>query len=244
MQNKYKLSKLLSQRGICSRREAEVLIAAGLVSVNNDIVTNVAERFTEDVSIELMPEAKKKIDSLVTILLNKPAGYVSAQPEDNYLPAVRLLKPENQSPDDNSSIKLQKNHFQKLAVAGRLDIDSRGLLVFTQDGSIARQLIGENSSIDKEYVVGVQGPLSDDALQRLRHGIHLDGKPLKPAIIEKMGPQQLRFILNEGRKRQIRRMCETVGLEVKSLIRIRVGQINLGRLAEGQWRFLGRDEEF
>ena len=123
-------------------------------------------------------------------------------------------------------------------MAGRLDIDSRGLLVFTQDGRLARLLIGENSPIDKEYHVSLEQPAGEDQLARLRHGLELDGRPLRPAEVSRLAPDRLRIVLREGRKRQIRRMCELVGLDVIGLKRVRIGALRLGNLPEGKWRFL------
>jgi 23S rRNA pseudouridine2604 synthase len=140
-----------------------------------------------------------------------------------------------------------------LAPAGRLDIDSTGLLVLTQDGRIARQLIGEDSGVEKEYLVrvsygaaltGVQSAFPAAQLALLRHGLSLDGKPLKRAQVDWQNPEQLRFVLTEGRKRQIRRMCELVGLKVTGLKRIRIGRVALGQLPLGQWRYLGEHEVF
>ena len=132
--------------------------------------------------------------------------------------------------------------------AGRLDIDSVGLLVLTQDGRIAKQLIGEDSTVDKEYLVRVQyskpGKLPDSDLKRLNHGLILDGKALKPAKVRWQNDDQLSFTLNEGKKRQIRRMCELVGLKVIGLKRVRIGGIKLGDLPTGQWRYLRPDEQF
>jgi len=176
----------------------------------------------------------------VTILLNKPVGYVSAQPEDDYEPAVVLIKPENHF--GNQKRQLQTRDFDGLAVAGRLDIDSQGLLIFTQDGRLAKKLIGENSEVEKEYLVRVQGALPKSQLELLRYGLSLDGKKLKPAHVEWQNEDQLKFILREGKKRQIRRMCEAVGLRVTGLKRVRVGNIKLAKLPEGQWRYLESDE--
>jgi 23S rRNA pseudouridine2604 synthase len=131
-----------------------------------------------------------------------------------------------------------------LAPAGRLDIDSTGLLVLTQDGRVARQLIGEDSDIEKEYLVRVEGQLSDNGLKLLNHGLALDDKPLRPAQVTWQNEDQLKFILKEGKKRQIRRMCELVGLRVVGLKRVRIGHITLGKLPLGQWRCLGENERF
>jgi 23S rRNA pseudouridine2604 synthase len=131
-----------------------------------------------------------------------------------------------------------------LAPAGRLDIDSTGLLVLTQDGRIARVLIGEDSAIEKEYLVRVEGSLDAKGLALLQHGLKLDDKPLKPAKVSWQNEQQLRFVLREGKKRQLRRMCELVGLKVVGLKRIRMGRIALGPLPVGHWRRLGPAEVF
>jgi 23S rRNA pseudouridine2604 synthase len=140
-----------------------------------------------------------------------------------------------------------------LAPAGRLDIDSVGLLVMTQDGRVARQLIGEDSDVEKEYLVrvsygqrqkDVQSVFPPEKIKRLQHGLSLDGRALRPAQVSWQNPEQLRFVLREGRKRQIRRMCEAVGLQVTGLKRIRIGQVLLGPMPLGQWRYLAPDETF
>jgi 23S rRNA pseudouridine2604 synthase len=187
------------------------------------------------------------------VLLHKPMGYVSGQAEDGHEPAVTLFTARNRWAEDRSPHHFDPSQLRGLAPAGRLDIDSVGLLVLTQDGRVARQLIGEDSHMDKEYLVRVQlGDRASDVraafpasqLARLRHGLSLDGKPLKPAIVEWENAEQLRFVLNEGKKRQIRRMCEQVGLKVVGLKRIRMGRVVLGRLPPGQWRYLAPGESF
>jgi len=235
-ENKVRLSKLMAEKGLCSRREADQYIAAGLVMVDGVKVDVLGTKVSPHARVTLDAKALKTQKNLATILLNKPIGYVSAQPEPQYTPAIKLITPENQF--GVSKQKLSKESFEGLAVAGRLDIDSQGLLIFTQDGRIAKQIIGENSEIDKEYLVRVEGILPKEKLQLLRHGLTLDGKPLRPAIVEWVNEDQLRFVLNEGKKRQIRRMCEAVGLKVRGLKRVRVGKIKLGQLPEGKWRFL------
>jgi 23S rRNA pseudouridine2604 synthase len=199
----------------------------------------------------VLPEAVLTLDArarasrnrLVTILLNKPVGHVSGQPEDNHPPAMALIRPENRA-DEDAGPDFEPLHLRGLAPAGRLDIDSTGLLVFTQDGTVARQLIGSDSTVDKEYLVRVEGDLVDGGLALLNHGLELDGEPLKPARVEWLNDDQLRFVLHEGKKRQIRRMCELVGLRVTGLKRVRIGGVVLGDLPIGQWRYLGPDEGF
>lgn len=238
-----RLSKLMGERGICSRRQADELISKSLVLVDGKIVDQLGSKVHTDCHIELLTTAQKKLESFVTILLNKPIGYVSGQPEDNYEPAVRLITPENHEPKTNEP-ELKAQNFKGLAPAGRLDIDSQGLLIFTQNGVLAKKLIGEDSHIEKEYLVRVRGKLSDENLKKLNFGLSLDGKQLKPAKVEWLNQDQLRFVLKEGRKRQVRRMCELVGLDVLALKRVRIGKIMLGNLSEGHWRFLGPNEEF
>jgi 23S rRNA pseudouridine2604 synthase len=131
-----------------------------------------------------------------------------------------------------------------LAPAGRLDIDSTGLIVFTQDGRIARQLVGADSIVEKEYIVTVRGDITDEKLAMLGHGLELDGKQLRHADVHLLDRSQLKFTLTEGRKRQIRRMCEQVDLAVTHLIRTRIGNVRLGSLPRGKWRLLDPGELF
>jgi 23S rRNA pseudouridine2604 synthase len=235
-----RLSKLMAQRGLCSRREADAFIERGLVLVNGIVVDQLGTKVPPDVEIALAPQAVQRQNKLISIILNKPVGYVSAQPEPGYVPAIKLLTAENQF--GHARERLRPEHLKGLAVAGRLDIDSQGLLLFTQDGRLAKKVIGEDSRADKEYLVRVTGELPADGLRSLRHGLELDGRPLKPARVEWVNEDQLRFVLREGRKRQIRRMCDLVGLKVVGLKRVRIGKIKLGNLPEGKWRFLESDE--
>ncbi len=250
-----RLSKRISELGLASRREADEWIAAGWVRVDGEVVDTLGSRVRPEQKIEIDPRARHAQASLVTILLHKPVGYVSGQAEDGYRPAIVLISPENRWPGDRERIEFSRAHLRGLAPAGRLDIDSTGLLVLTQDGRIARQLIGAESSVEKEYLVRVAwpeaprgGPLSEafpaDRLQLLRLGLSLDGVRLKPAKVSWQNEDQLRFVLREGRKRQIRRMCEAVGLKVVGLKRVRIGSVVLGALPTGQWRYLRADESF
>lgn len=235
-----RLSKLMSQRGICSRREADAFIEQGLVIVDGQTINQLGTKVSPNAEIKLSPQAGRQQNNLVTIILHKPIGYVSAQPEDNYQPAIKLITRANQFGE--SKLRLRPEHLKGLAVAGRLDIDSQGLLLFTQDGRIAKKIIGDHGNIEKEYIVRVQGLLPENKLRLLRHGLELDGKPLKPAKVEWINDDQLRFVLTEGKKRQLRRMCELVGLKVIGLKRVRIGKLRLGNLPEGKWRFLEADE--
>jgi 23S rRNA pseudouridine2604 synthase len=251
-----RLSKRMSELKLASRREADEWIAAGWVRVDGQVAV-LGQRVGPDVRIEIDPAARQAQSQLVTVLLHKPVGYVSGQAEDGYEPAVVLFQGENRWKDDPSGIKPHPNHHRHLAPAGRLDIDSTGLLVLTQDGRIAKALIGDDSDIEKEYLVRVEfvghevpegtlpnAALTPEKLALLNHGLELDGEALKPAKVSWQNEQQLRFVLREGKKRQIRRMCELVGLKVVGLKRVRIGRIPLGHLPVGQWRYLAPWERF
>ncbi|MDR1423313.1 MAG: rRNA pseudouridine synthase [Azoarcus sp.] len=239
-----RLSKLMAGRGMCSRREADELIERGWVFVDGRCVSELGSRTSPDAHITLAPQARKAQGERVTILLHKPVGYVSGQPEPGYKPAASLIRADTQSADEKAARRFRPAMLKGLAPAGRLDIDSTGLLVLTQDGRIARQLIGDDGAVEKEYLVRVEGRLDEDGLARLNHGLELDGRRLRPARVEWLNRDQLRFVLREGRKRQIRRMCELVGLKVSGLKRVRIGGVRLGDLPLGQWRFLGEGETF
>lgn len=265
-----RLNKRMAELGLCSRREADEWIGNGWVKVNGK-PAEMGVKVTPADRIEVDKAAKGQQANQVTILINKPIGYVSGQAEDGHEPAVTLFTPQNRWAEDNARFFFSPQQLRGLAPCGRLDIDSTGLLVMTQDGRIARQLIGEDSVMEKEYLVrvayhGLGQPASggqlvrmddDDPvttnvqavfppamLAKLRHGLSLDGQPLKPACVEWQNPEQLRFVLTEGKKRQIRRMCELVGLKVVGLKRVRIGKVMLGNLPVGQWRYLGPHEKF
>lgn len=238
-----RLSKIMAAKGLCSRREADYLIENGWVRVNGKVVDELGAKVLPTVTIDLDARAKNVLGKQVTILYHKPIGVVSGQPEGRYKAAMECLSLENQA-DRKTSTPFQPAMLKGLAPAGRLDIDSTGLLVLTQDGRIAKQLIDANSTVEKEYLVRVEGELTDRGLEMLRYGLSLDGEALKPARVSWQNEDQLRFILNEGKKRQIRRMCEIVGLKVVGLKRVRIGRVMLGDLPVGQWRLLTPEERF
>jgi len=238
-----RLSKVMSERGLCSRREADLWIERGWVFVDGEQVSELGSRIDPNAQVEISTEAKKDQAKAVTILLHKPVGYVSGQPEPGMQPAVVLITPEAQLPQSGDP-EFKPWMLRGLAPAGRLDVDSTGLLVLTSDGRVAKRLIGEDSQAEKEYLVRVSGEMIKGGLDLLRHGLELDGKPLKPAWVKQLNEDQLHFILKEGKKRQIRRMCELVGLKVIGLKRVRIGRIRLGDLPLGQWRFLREGEAF
>ena len=271
-----RLNKRMAELGLCSRREADDWIAKGWVKVNGTVAV-MGVKVSPNDRITTDKAAQGQQATQVTILLNKPIGYVSGQAEDGHEPAVTLVQAQNRWRDDNARFFFHGSQLRGLAPAGRLDIDSTGLLVLTQDGRVARQLIGEDSVMEKEYLVrvsytgtnytgihpthaapgqliriddddpvtaNVQAVFPPAMLTRLRHGLSLDGQALKPARVEWQNPEQLRFVLTEGKKRQIRRMCELVGLKVVGLKRVRIGKVMLGNLPVGQWRYLQPHERF
>jgi len=283
-----RLNKHMAELGMASRREADDWIGKGWVLVNGR-VAEMGMQVAPDVKIEINKLAKGQQANLVTVLINKPLGLVSGQAEDGHEPAITLVQPQNRWAEDNARFFFHGSQLKSLVPAGRLDIDSTGLLVLTQDGRIARQLIGEDAVMEKEYLVRViytgilntaaatsaaatyparpgqrpaaptqlsriddDDPISADVqsafpaekLQLLRHGLSLDGQALKHAKVEWQNPEQLRFVLHEGKKRQIRRMCELVGLKVVGLKRVRIGKVMLGNLPVGQWRYLAPHERF
>jgi 23S rRNA pseudouridine2604 synthase len=248
MSEPIRLSKRMSELGLSSRREADEWIAKGWVRVDGKVISELGSKVLPEQKITIEKQARVEQARRVTVLINKPMGYVSGQAEDGYKPAVVLVRPENRWDEDKLPIQFSGGQLKSLVPAGRLDIDSVGLLVLTQDGRIAKQLIGEDTHIDKEYLVRVKysklGNLPDHDLQRLNHGLSLDGKALLPAIVRWQNDDQLSFILREGKKRQIRRMCELVGLKVLGLKRVRIGQVKLGDLPVGQWRYLSDSESF
>ena len=276
-----RLNKRMAELGLASRREADEWIAKGWVKVNGEVAT-MGMQVNPNVRIEIHKQAQGQQANQVTVLINKPLGLVSGQAEDGHLPAITLVQPQNRWAEDNARFFFHPKQLQSLVPAGRLDIDSTGLLVLTQDGRVARQLIGEEAVMEKEYLVrvvytgtenaaaansaaatyggkptqlsriddddpvstDVQSVFPADKLRLLRHGLSLDGQALKPAKVTWQNPEQLRVVLTEGKKRQIRRMCELVGLKVVGLKRVRIGNVMLGNLPLGQWRYLAPHERF
>ena len=233
-----RVNRWLAQSGVCSRREAEGLISRGLVFVDGVRIDDVGRKIEHGQTLVLNDAAQGELQSSLSVVLNKPVGVVSSQPEGTQVPAVRLLTAAalwGESP----SIPDRNN---RLAPLGRLDQDSHGLLILSEDGVLAKALIGPESRLEKEYLVRIKGEISENRLASLRHGLALDGRQLKPAKVTPAGEQRLRFILIEGRNRQIRRMCDLVGLDVVDLYRIRIGPLRLGDLPEKRWRVLTAEE--
>ena len=234
-----RLSKRLSEMTQCSRREADEWIENGWVRVDGVVVTTLGTRAHPSAKIEIMEEASKHQTEYVTILLNKPADS-----EIDTVAAVSLITPENRWAEDDTAFSFKATHLRGMALAGRLDAESTGMLVLTQEGSVARRITGDETRLEKEYMVRVEGELSPEGMKLLNVGLALDEIKLKRAQVSWQNEQQLRFVLHESRKNQIQRMCELVGLRVVSIKRIRIGSVSLGKLPVGQWRYLRANERF
>ena len=227
-----RVNRWLAQSGVCSRREAEALIAAGQVFIDGQKVEDPGRKIVQGQTLTLNDQAQARLEGQLTVILNKPVGYVSAQPEAGQIPAARLLGARTLFGESDDIPGPER----RLAPIGRLDQDSRGLLLLSEDGVLTKAVIGPEADMEKEYLVRVRGDVGEPVLARLRHGLELDGRQLKPAKVTLAGDQRLRFILREGRNRQIRRMCDLVGLSVIDLYRLRIGPLKLGDLPEGRWR--------
>jgi 23S rRNA pseudouridine2604 synthase len=230
-----RVNKWLAQNGVCSRREAEGLIERGLVSIDGETVADAGRKILPGQTLVLVDSDSA---APLSVVLHKPMGIVSAQPEPGQTPAVRLLTRATLVGESPSI----PDRDTRLAPLGRLDMDSRGLLLLSEDGVLAKAIIGPESDLEKEYLVRVTGKITPEKIGRLCHGLTMDGRQLKPAKVSVVQGQELRFVLKEGRNRQIRRMCELVGLHVMDLVRIRIGTLRLGDLPEGKWRVLAPEE--
>ncbi|HAE25800.1 MULTISPECIES: pseudouridine synthase [Hyphomonas] len=226
-----RINKWLAEEGVCSRREADALILKGLVKVDGEAAI-AGQKIEAGQTLTLLQKATRQLDNRLSLIFHKPEGIVSGTPEAGEIPAVRLITAETLSGKAHAI----PGRYNKLAPLGRLDKDSRGLLVLSEDGVLAKALIGPESTVDKEYLVKVKGDVTPDKLALLRHGLELDGRKLKPAQVDQVKAHELRFVLNEGRNRQIRRMCQLVDLRVADLMRVRVGSLELAGLPEGKWR--------
>lgn len=231
---KVRISKLLTQHNICSRKKAEAWVENKYIKINGQLLEKPEHKVNPTDFVLIHKKAIQELKNQKTIILNKPKNYVSSFDDPKYKLALTLAIQKNYAGQ-----KFVELDLKSFGVVGRLDADSRGLLIYSQDGSFAKSIIGENSSVEKEYLVTVKGKITPQKLKSLRYGLSLDGKALKKAKVEIMQDQMLNFILTEGKNRQIRRMCGAVDLEVLDLHRVRIGDIQLPKsLKEGQWIFL------
>jgi 23S rRNA pseudouridine2604 synthase len=239
-----RLAKRMSELGLCSRREADEWIENGWVSVDGVVVTTLGARVHPKAVIKIRDEASQHLTESVTIILNKPIDYVSGPAEDGHAAALDLIRADNRWAEDTTGFSFKTTHLRGLALAGRLDTEASGMLVFTQEGGVARRLTGDDSRAEKEYLVRVEGELTPEGMALLKHGLSLDEVKLKPAQVSWQSEAQLRFVVRGNRKQQVPRMCELVGLRVTAIKRLRIGSVSLGKLPAGQWRYLRSDERF
>lgn len=223
----------MSERGLCSRSLADEWIANGWVKVDGTVVAVLGTRVDAQARIEIDAAATRGATDAVTILAHKPEGAVSL---------LRSLTPERRWAADPSEIPWQRGHLQGLAVVAALDVDAAGLVIVTQDRFVARRLGAKDANFEREYLVRLEAGLAPAALERLRHGLSLDGAALKPAHVSWQNERTLRIVLREERGRQVRRMCEAVGAKVAGIKRIRIGSVPLAKLPVGEWRYLARGE--
>ena len=244
-----RVSKILSRRGDCSRREAERLIADGRVRVNGKVITEQGHRASPTTStIEITGEGARWLRSKLTLAVHKPPGLVSNLPTGDEVSASACVEPRNawmramrEVPMDD--LKRATSDPSRFNVCGRLDKESRGLLMLTEDGALARSVIGGNG-VTKRYVVTTDADVRESHMRSLNGRVQLDGVELLPMNVRRLGrgSRTLEFNLREGRNRQIRRVCEKFGLRVVDLFRVRIGDIDIGDLPEGAWRILSDDE--
>lgn len=232
-----RLAKHLAQTLPCSRREAELYITGGWVRVNGEVVEEPQFRVTGEEVIELDPAAKAEQLPPATLLLHQPPGLDAAA-------VAALLTPETRSPDDASGVRVLKSHFKHLDNALPLQAGAGGLAVWTQDPRVLRKLREDADRLEQEYVVEVAGELAPGGLERLQHGLRIDGRPLPPAKVSWQSEHRLRFAVKDPRPGQIQAACEQVGLRVVTMKRIRIGRLPMAKLAPGQWRYLAPGERF
>jgi len=221
-----RLQKVLAERGVGSRRHCEELIAAGRVLVNGSVAVlgRRVDPERDEVVVDGVPIGVRP--DLVYYLLNKPAGVVTTARDPQGRPTVVSLVPGE----------------PRVFPVGRLDVDTEGLLLLTNDGALANRLTHPSHGIEKEYVAEVRGTLTPGELRRMRDGIELDDGPTSPAKVSQPTPGVLRITIHEGRNRQVRRMCDAVGHPVQRLVRVRIGTLRDAQLAPGHWRELLLDE--
>jgi len=221
-----RLQKFLSSAGVCSRRKGEEYIKQGIVKVNGEIVTQPGTKVDpEKDRVEVDGKIIRNNQKMIYLMLNKPAGYITSRSHGQRKIVLDLV-----------DIK------KRINPVGRLDKDSTGLLLLTNDGTLHNRLIHPSFDHEKEYEVEVKEHVSDEVVKKFRTGIRIDKKKTRPAQVIQTGDRAFRIILKEGRKRQIRRMVESVGNRVIRLHRTRISTLNIGNLKTGQWRYLTSEE--
>ena len=240
MTDPIRLAKRVAELRACSRREAEQYIAGGWVRVDGIVIEEPQFRVTGQ-RIEINPHADLTQAEPVTLLLHKPPGYHTIEGDR---PASQLLTPATQWAEDLSGLRPLKMHFAQLTLCVPLETDASGLVVFTQDWSVARKLTEDAATLEHEVIVEVVGELAPNGLKRLNRGIPYRGKTPPAIKVSWQNETRLRVALKGAQPGQIAHLCEAAGLQVLSMKRIRLGRVPLGKLPPGQWRYLLEDERF
>ncbi|WP_454254803.1 rRNA pseudouridine synthase [Pseudomonas sp. Marseille-Q8238] len=235
-----RLSKRLTQLLPCSRRESELYIEGGWVTVDGKVIEEPQHK-VRDEKIELLPGAVAQTLPPVTILLHKPAGIGCGLGANS---AMQLLTLANRASDDASGIRPLQRHFQRLDMLTPLETDSSGLVVFSQGRSMIRLFKDDGQTLEHEYLVEVSGQIIEHGLKRIAHGLGYKGTILPPCKVSWQNETRLRFALKAVQPGQLRFMCESVGLQVVSIRRLRIGRLAMAKLPVGQWRYLTQHERF
>ncbi len=230
-----RLAKRIAEMVPCSRRDAELYIEGGWVSVNGTVVNEPESRVTSE-DISLHPDATLTPIELVTFLVHQLPGLPAGE-----LPSITV---DNHAADDPSGIHPLKRHFSRQAVTLPLQPLASGLVVFTQDWRVLRKLVQEAATVEQEYIVEVTGEIAQHGLKQLNHGLSFNRRVLAPAKVSWQNETRLRFAVKGVQNGQIAHMCQCVGLQVKTLKRIRIGKISMAKLPPGQWRYLPSNERF
>lgn len=234
MTDTIRLAKRLVELTQCSRREAELYIMGGWVSVDG-VVVEEPQFMVGTQQVTLLPGAKLAPLAPVTLVFHQPAEFQLTS---------QTFTPDTHAPEDHSGIRVLKQHFLRLTHCLPLEAGASGLSVYTQDFQVSRKLTADASTIEQEYVVDVSGELSEEGLKLLNHGLSFNGKLLSPAKVSWQNETRLRFALKGLQPGQIAHMCQSVGLQVVAMRRLRIGRVSMSKLSLAQWRYLLQYERF
>ena len=240
MSEPIRLSKRVAALRECSRADAERYVEGGWVSVDGVVVDQPQHKVTTEV-VTIDADASLKPLEPATLLLHKPQGFDAISGSN---PAANLVTAESRWGDDPSDVRALKRHLANLTPLIPLDREASGLIVLTQDGRVWRRLTEDGDEIEHEYIVEVSGEIAPWGLRRLNPGLSYEGRELPPCTVSWQNEVRLRFAIKAVQGGQLRAMCKQVGLDVVSIRRLRIGRISLGKMPEGQWRYLPANERF
>ncbi len=235
-----RLAKRLAELVPCSRREAELYVVGGWVTVDGQVVEEPQFKVSLQ-KVELHPDARLDPVEPVTVLLHQLPSHDAGMGAGS---AQQLFTADTRAADDPSGIHMLKQPFARLIPTAPLEANSSGLLVFTQDWRIARKLLDDAATVEQEYIVEVAGEMAHDGLKRLNHKLVINGRTLPPAKVSWQNETRLRFALKGAQPGQIAQMCNSVGLQVLTMKRIRIGRVSMAKLQPGLWRYLAPHERF